>query len=93
MPFDDLDSLKALARLTIRVNGAFMGRLAYHPKTGEVVVPPGNWYIWPTMKTVVNRMVRQEVISEVIAGRALVSEKQIIGRPFETWFGRKQILR
>jgi Signal peptidase, peptidase S26 len=64
--------------------------LAPHmPTEGEFVMPEKVWFIWPTLD--IHGGARgTEAISATMERTAMVAQKQIIGRPFKRWFGRRQ---
>jgi len=65
--------------------------LAPHmPTQGELVVPEKVWFIWPTVDISGHGRVTEASISATMQQTAMVSQKQIIGRPFKRWFGRRQ---
>jgi hypothetical protein len=65
--------------------------LAPHmPVQGELVVPEKVWFIWPTVDIRGHGRVTEASVSATLQQTAMVSQKQIIGRPFKRWFGRRQ---
>ncbi|MBI3848891.1 MAG: hypothetical protein HY298_01170 [Verrucomicrobia bacterium] len=74
------------------VNGKTFTRLAHMPAKGEMVVPGKQWFIWPSLDTVTQRNVAEESVSEAVLDSALISNEQIIGKPFRHWFWRRQFV-
>ncbi len=71
------------------VNESSFARAAHMPSDGELVVPEKRWFIWPNVE--VNRGgVPEANLSEVLLRTALVSDEQLVGRPYRHWFGRRQ---
>jgi hypothetical protein len=65
--------------------------LAPHmPVQGELVVPEKIWFIWPSLATSGGGRVAEANISATFQQAAMVTQKQIIGRPYKRWFGRHQ---
>lgn len=61
------------------------------PVSGELVAPEKHWFIWPELAIYENGNVNDAAVSAMMLQLAVVSEKQLVDRPFERWFGRKQI--
>lgn len=65
--------------------------LAPHmPVQGEWVMPEKVWFIWPRLGISVGGRAPEASISGTLQRTAMVTQKQIIGRPFKHWFGRRQ---
>ena len=62
----------------------------YMPVDGELVVPEKTWFIWPQLNIYRGGGFAAGNIEGIMQQMAMVSEKQIIGRPFRHWFGRRQ---
>ncbi len=77
---------------TFSVNGTPHSRLSHMPASGSLVVPENHWFIWPNLDISGNWNVGEANISSVMLQMANVSEGQFVGRPFQRWFWRKQIL-
>jgi signal peptidase I len=73
-------------------NGKTFTRLAHMPTKGELVVPEKQWFVWPSLDTVMQRNVAEESISEAVLNSALVTKAQLIGKPFRHWFWRRQVV-
>jgi hypothetical protein len=59
------------------------------PGEGEFVVPEKVWFIWPTLG-INGRGVAEGNVSAAMQQVAMVHQSQIIGRPYKSWFGRRQ---
>ncbi len=59
------------------------------PTRGEMVVPKDRWLIWPSGLSI-HAAAEEDVIFEVISRVAFVPKRDIVGKPFEHWFWRKQ---
>jgi hypothetical protein len=77
---------------TFSVNGVPHPRLPHMPVTGSYLVPEKEWFIWPNLAIVEREDVAEASVSSVLLHMALVTEEQLIGRPFQRWFWRRQIL-
>ena len=65
--------------------------LAPHmPVQGEWVLPEKVWFIWPRLGISGGGRAPEADISGTLQRTAMVTQKQIIGRPFKHWFGRRQ---
>jgi hypothetical protein len=74
------------------VNGDSQASRPDMPEAGEFIVPENHWFIWPNLDISGHGTVRPESIKNAILELASVSETQYYGKPFQRWFGRKQIL-
>jgi hypothetical protein len=74
------------------VNGFPHPSLAHMPESGNWVVPQNHWFIWPDFDINGHGDVGEASISAAMLGRADVSEKQFVGKPFNRWFWRNQSL-
>ena len=72
------------------VNDKALPRAPHMPVQDELVVPEKVWFIWPTIDISGHGRVTEASISTTLQQTAMVSQKQIIGRPFKHWFGRRQ---
>jgi len=75
-----------------RVNGEAQPLLPHMPTSGGAVVPEKHWFIWPEFDISGYGNVGEANISAAMMQMATVSREQFIGKPFNRWFGRKQIL-
>lgn len=76
-----------------RVNGAPYPLEPHMPTGGEVVVPEKNWFIWPNLAIIGGHgAVPEWTISSTMLQMATVPQDQFVGKPFDRWFGRHQIL-
>ena len=77
---------------TFLVNGVSHPNLSHMPVSGELVVPEKHWFIWPNLAISGNWNVGEPSLSAAMLHLADVPEDQFVGRPFQHWFGRKQII-
>ena len=75
-----------------RVNGEVQPLLPHMPTGGGIAVPEKHWFIWPELDISGYGNVGEASISAAMMQMATVSREQFIGKPFDRWFGRKQIL-
>jgi len=69
-------------RDSFEVNGRHFARLSeLMPTDGEWTMPPGTYFIWPTVVTF------HGDVSEMLLRFAEVTEGDIIGKPYRWWFG------
>jgi hypothetical protein len=73
------------------VNGKLYPSKPHMPRTGETVVSPGHYFIWPEFQIGGHGAVSEQDLSGTLLNIALVSETQIIGKPFRRWFLRNQV--
>jgi hypothetical protein len=73
------------------VNGKPLPLAPHMPREGEFVLPQKVWFIWPNLGISRRGGIAEAEISAVIQRTAMVSQDQIIGRPFKYWFGRRQL--
>jgi signal peptidase I len=76
----------------VLVNGQPGPLAPYMPVAGELVVPRKVWFIWPSFDIRGGGRATREAISGALLRAAMVSEEQIIGRPFQHWCLRRQWL-
>jgi hypothetical protein len=76
---------------SLMVNEIAQPRAQFMPKSGELVMPEKVWFIWPNLG--INRAgaALESTIAATLQKTAMVTENQIIGRPFKHWFGRQQL--
>jgi hypothetical protein len=74
-----------------RVNGELHPSLPEMPTKGETVVPENHFFIWPRF-AITRRILPAEVVSGGILRTSMIARDQIIGRPCQRWFGRRQPL-
>jgi hypothetical protein len=72
------------------VNDREFPRAPHMPVEGEWVMPEKVWFIWPSLGIEVHGRVAEGTISARMQRTAMVTQKQIVGRPFKRWFGRHQ---
>ena len=66
--------------------------LPHMPTAGELVVPEKHWFIWPELAISNPHNAGEANISALMLQMATVAEDQFVGKPFKSWFGRRQIL-
>jgi len=59
------------------------------PPAGDLTVPEKVWFIWPSLD-ITRYGVPEASVSATMEQAAMVPQSQIIGRPFRSWFGRRQ---
>jgi hypothetical protein len=74
------------------VNGVWQANLPHMPANGGLVLPTNVWFVWPEFGISSHGNVTEANISALILQLSTVSATQMTGRPFVTWFGRKQKL-
>ena len=74
-----------------RVNGVPHAKLPHMPSGGTLRVQQKEWFVWPHLAIEVHYANSDSAISESLMTMCLVTEKQLIGKPFQTWFGRRKI--
>ncbi|MDE3069035.1 MAG: hypothetical protein KGJ60_16005 [Verrucomicrobiota bacterium] len=74
------------------VNGVRHPLLPHMPVFGSWVVPENHWFIWPEVSMSGHGEVGEAAISSTMLQMADVSETQFVGKPFDRWFWRKQML-
>jgi hypothetical protein len=74
------------------VNGVTHPLLPYMPHGGELTITEKQWFVWPEFDINMRGNVNEANITAVMFQVATVSETQFVGKPFQHWFGRRQIL-
>jgi len=75
------------------VNGIPHPLMPHMPDSGALTVQENDWFIWPGYSiNGYNYNHAEDRVSAIMMGMANVSEQQFIGKPFQRWFWRKQIL-
>lgn len=82
--------LVQFSREEFRVNDVPGRKLRFMPGQGSLVLPEKTWLVWPSLDTVTRNNVSDEAIAAAVLQMAQVSSVQVIGRPFQRWFWRKQ---
>jgi hypothetical protein len=77
-------------RQTVFVNDQAFPHAPHMPEDGELVIPEKVWFIWPSLDITGHGRVVETQVSATMQRVAMVTQKQIIGRPFKHWFGRRQ---
>jgi hypothetical protein len=73
----------------MEINGNPEPRPDFLPATGEWIVPPGQWFIWPSLTRRGGHGVGVDL--SILQELSLVSTNQYVGMAFKSWFGRKQV--
>ncbi len=60
------------------------------PDKGELEVPENVWFIWPELGITRRGAAPVGGIMPVMQEIALVRPQHIIGKPYKSWFGRRQ---
>jgi len=74
------------------VNDELAAALPLMPRSGFMVLPKNKWLVWPALTTINHYRVSDEEIAASVLQLAIVSGRQIVGKPFRYWFWRRQIL-
>ena len=74
------------------INGVLRAPLPHMPKDGELIVPEKHWFVWPDLAINVHGNVGEGPISATMLQLAIISESEFIGKPFQRWFWRQQLL-
>ena len=72
------------------VNGVAHPLLPYMPGGGQVTVPEKQWFVWPEFDISMRGNVNEANITAMMLQLATVPENHFAGRPFNSWFGRRQ---
>lgn len=75
------------------VNDVKFPRLGHMPTTGELTVPEKHWFIWPNLAINLHGNAAATMADATLLRLADVEQSQFVGKPFERWFGRRQILQ
>jgi hypothetical protein len=75
---------------SVFVNDNAFPRAPHMPVEEELVIPEKVWFIWPSLAIGGGGRVSEASISATLQRTAMVSQEQIVGRPFKHWFGRRQ---
>lgn len=67
-------------------------RAPHMPGEGEWVIPEKTWFIWPNLAISGHGAAPESAVSAAMQRTALVSQPQLVGKPFKHWFGRRQWL-
>jgi hypothetical protein len=74
----------------VLVNGRPAPLAPHMPTQGGLVVPEKVWFIWPNLAKSGGGRVAEANISATMQQAAMVTQQQILGRPYKAWFGRQQ---
>ncbi len=75
---------------TFAVNGQVRPSLEHMPAKGELLVPEKHWFIWPELAISGHGAVPADAISATLLQLGTLSEDQLLGRPCQRWFWRRQ---
>jgi hypothetical protein len=76
----------------VEVNGQSYPRHKLMPYNGVMTVPENSWFIWPAYNITVEGHAPPENMRTGLVAAAMVQQKYFVGRPFKSWFGRRQKL-
>jgi hypothetical protein len=74
------------------INGQAFPAAPGMPKSGDLTVPQKHWFIWPKMSMSGHGNVSSSAISSTMLRLATVPEDNLVGKPYKSWFGRRQII-
>ncbi len=74
------------------VNGVSRPSLPHMPGSGDLILPPNHWFVWPDLAIGGHGNVSEAVITASMMNLAGVNETQYFGKPLHYWFWRKQVL-
>lgn len=72
-----------------RVNNTVLARPAHMPRTGELVIAPKQWLVWPDVGVSMYG-VSEDASAQAMLKIALAPQEDVVGKPFKRWFFRKQ---
>jgi hypothetical protein len=75
---------------SFRVNSKSYPRQPNMPDRGQLQVAEDHWFIWPEVEMDMHGNVNGDQTSAALFQLALVSKEQLIGRPLQRWFWRRQ---
>jgi len=76
---------------SVEINGASLPRLPRMPTDGEIVVPEGALFVWPELDITIRGQVPEGNVTGALLELAVVPASQVVGKPFERWFWRRQL--
>ena len=68
-------------------------RQAHMPSRGELVVPEKHWFLWPNLAINLHGNISEATADATLLRLALVGEEQFVGKPFERWLWRRQVMQ
>jgi hypothetical protein len=74
------------------INGIAHPLYSHMPTEGELVVPEKHWFVWPDFDIGGHGNVGAAAVSATLLRLAMVSDDQLVGKPYQRWFWRRQIL-
>jgi hypothetical protein len=75
---------------TFAVNGQLRPSLKRMPAKGEFLVPEKHWFVWPEVAISGHGDVPAEAVSATLLQLGTLPEDQLLGRPCQRWFWRRQ---
>ena len=72
------------------VNGVWQTNLARMPDSGDVLLPTNRWFVWPEFAINSHGNISEANISALIMQMATITSTQMTGKPYPSWFWRKQ---
>ena len=82
-----------LSGRTLRVNGVVQEPFALLYGERSFVVEPGQWLVRPNVMVSANHAFSDpSIFTDTLLRNDLVSNSRMVGKPFQTWFGRHQTL-
>jgi hypothetical protein len=75
----------------LEINGRTQSRRDRMPTAGEMVVPEDSLFIWPELDISIRGQVPEGNVTGALMEMAVVSAKQVLGKPFKRWFWRAQM--
>lgn len=73
----------------VRINGRLRPPDPHMPNSGQFIVAPKTWFIWPRFQ-VTRGNVSPSLIQEAFLDQATVPQANFIGRPYHHWFFHRQ---
>ncbi len=66
----------------LRINGRSHPKRDGMPSSGQLVVPAGYWFVWPTLRTVVMGNVAASLAPQARVDIGTIAQDDILGKPF-----------
>jgi hypothetical protein len=74
------------------VNGVWHPDQPHMPGAGGFTVSENQWFIWPEFGKSGHGNISEAILSGILMNAAQVNMNQYRGKPYQSWFGRKQVL-
>ena len=74
------------------INGVHQAPLPHMPVAAEFVVLKKHWFLWPELDISGHGNMAELNLAGAMLQLAIVSETQLVGKPYRHWFGRRQTL-